>query len=101
MLFYTLLLTTVLSTSLSSTGDRFNEDLRRFTDCMAGGIRKEHDCHELRKDLEDNATFVLEVISLFFLAFQNFASLPFVIQFQTIKKSITQFISKFTTSSRS
>ena len=68
---------------------------------MAGGIRKEHDFRELRKDLEDNATFVLEVISLIFLAFQNFASLPFVIQFQTIKKSITQFFSKFTTSSRS
>ena len=65
---------------------------------MAGGSRKEHNCHELREDLEDNATFVLEVISLFFLALQNFASLPFVIQFQTIKKTITQFFSKFTSS---
>ena len=62
---------------------------------MAGGTRKEHDCRELREDLEANASFVLEVINLFFLAFQNFASLPFVIQFQTIKKSITQFFSKF------
>ena len=53
---------------------------------MAGGNRKGHDCHELREVLESNATFVLEVISLLFLAFQNFASLPFVIQFQTVKK---------------
>ena len=66
---------------------------------MAGGTRKEHDCRELRENLEDNATSVLEVLSLFFLAFQNFASLPFVIQFQTIKKSITQFFSKFTSTS--
>ena len=68
---------------------------------MAGGTRKEHDCHKLREDLEDNAASVLEVISLIFLAFMNFASLPFVIQFQTIKKLITQFFSKFTTSSHS
>ena len=65
---------------------------------MAGGTRKEHDCRELREVIEDNATSVLEVISLVFLAFQNFASLPFVIQFQTVKKSITQFFSKFTSS---
>ena len=68
---------------------------------MAGGTRKEHDCHKLREDLEDNAASVLEVISLFFLTFMNFASLPFVIQFQTIKKLITQFFSKFATSSHS
>ena len=98
MLFYFLLLTIVLWTSFSSTGKRFNDDLRRFTDCMAGGSRKEHDCRELREDLDNNATFVLEVIRLIFLAFQNFASFPFVIQFQTIKKTITQFFSKFTSS---
>ena len=98
MLFYFLLLTIILWTSLSSTGDTFNADLRRFADCMAGGNRKGHDCRELREVLESNATSILEVISLLFLAFQNFASLPFVIQFQTVKKSITQFFSKFSTS---
>ena len=101
VLSYSLLFTIILWTSFNSAGKRFDENLRRFTDCMAGGTRKEHDCHELRKDLEDNASFVLEAISLIFLAFQNFAHLPFVIQFQTIKKSITQFFSKFTTSSYS
>ena len=96
VLFYSLLLTIVLLTALSSTGDRFYEDLRRFADCMAGGTHKEHDCRELREDLEANANFVLlEIINLFFLAFQNFASRPFVIQFQTIKRSITQFFSQF------
>lgn len=99
VLFYSLLLTIVLSTTLSGTGDRFDEDLRRFADCMAGGTRKEHNCHELRENLEANATSALEVINLFFLAFQNFSHLPFVIQFQTIKKSIAQFFSKFTTTS--
>ena len=98
MLSYSLLFTIVLWTSFNSAGKRFDENLRRFTDCMAGGSRKEHDCRELRENLEANEKFVLEVISLIFLAFQNFAHLPFVIQFQTIKKSITQFFSKFTTS---
>ena len=101
MLFYFLLLTIILWASLSSTGDRFHEGLRRFTDCMAGGNRKDHDCHELREDLESNAISELEVISLLFLAFPNFASLPFVIQFQTIKRSIAKAFSKFIKSSHS
>ena len=63
---------------------------------MAGGNRKGHDCRELREVLESNAIFVLEVFSRLFLAFQNFAFLVFVIQFQTVKKSITQFFSQFT-----
>ena len=99
VLFYYLLLTIVLWTSLSSIGDRFYEDLRRFTDCMAEGNCKDHDCRELREDLEANAISILEVTSLIILAFQNFASLPFVIQFQTMKKSITQVFSKSITSS--
>ena len=58
---------------------------------MAGGNRKGHDCHELREDLEAQTVGpVLNIISLTLLAFQNFASLPFVIQFQTLKNSISQ-----------
>ena len=77
MLFYFLLLITLYI--LSRTGDGFYEILRKYADCMAGGPRKEHDCHELREDLEVNTNPVLEVMSFFFLAFQNFASLPLVI----------------------
>ena len=84
----------VLWTSLSSIGNRFHENLRSLADCMGGGNRIDHNCYELREDLETNAISILEVTSLIILAFQNFASLPFVIQFQTVKKLITQVISK-------
>ena len=89
VLVYFLFLTIILWTNLS-TGDGFDNDLRRFADCMAGGNRKDHDCQELREDLEAHSITTLEILSLLFLAFQNFASLPLVIQFQTIKKFIVQ-----------
>ena len=57
---------------------------------MAGGNRKDHECHELREDLEAYANPVIEVFNLVLLAFHNCASLPFVIQFQTIKNSLRQ-----------
>ena len=57
---------------------------------MAGGDRKDHDCHNLRLDLEAETNFVIEVIYLILTAFLNFASLPFVIQFQTVKHTVRQ-----------
>ena len=54
---------------------------------MAGGNRKGHDCHMLRQDLEAESPIV-EIIYLVLLAFVNFASLPFVIQFQTAKSTL-------------
>ena len=90
MLVYFLLLTIVLLTSFSSRGDSYYNKLRRFANCMAGGNRKGRDCRELREDLEAQTNPILEIINLTLLAFQNFASLPFVIQFQTLKNSISQ-----------
>ena len=98
MLIYFLFLTIILWTSISTRGDGFDDDLRRFADCMAGGNRKDHDCQELREDLEAHSITTLEILSLLFLAFQSFASLPLVIQFQTIKKSIMQAFSRSTNS---
>ena len=83
-------LTIILWTSFSARGDRFYDSARRFADCMAGGNRKDHDCRELREDLEAHTNPVIEVFNLMLLAFHNFASLPFVIQFQTIKNSLRQ-----------
>ena len=68
--------------------DTFDYHLRSYVDCMEGGSRKYHDCHELKSDLEAESYPVVEVINLIFNAFLNFASLPFVIQFQTIKKVV-------------
>ena len=70
--------------------DTFAYTLRSYADCMAGGDRKDHDCHNLRLDLEAETNFVIEVIYLILIAFLNFASLPFVIQFQTVKHTVRQ-----------
>ena len=66
----------------------FASTLRSYTDCMAGGDRKDHDCHKLRLDLEAESNFVIAIIFLVMIAFLNFASLPFVIQFQTVKHTV-------------
>ena len=62
---------------------------------MAGGNRKHHDCHELRLDLEAEINPVLEVMNFILIASLNCATLPFVIQFQTVKKLIAQAARKF------
>ena len=61
---------------------------------MAGGNRKDHDCHNLRLDLEAETYPVLEVIYRTSTAFLNFASLPLVVQFQAIKNFIKQAAKK-------
>ena len=69
--------------------DVFDYQLRSFIDCMAGGYRRDHDCNSLRMDLEAESNPVIEVITFLSAGFLNFASLPFVIQFQTVKNSVT------------
>ena len=66
---------------------------------MTGGNRKDHDCREFRLDLEAEANPVLEVIYFTSVAFLNFASLPFVVQFQAIKNFIRQAAMKLMCSS--
>ena len=55
---------------------------------MAGGNRKGHNCFEQRQDLEAESYPAVEVIYLLLVAFLNFASLPFVIQFESIKQRV-------------
>ena len=57
---------------------------------MAGGIRKDHDCQELRLKVEAESYPLIEVFYLISLSFLNFSSLPFVIQFQTVKQRLQQ-----------
>ena len=93
VLLYWLLLTILIWTSLSiriGRGDTFDQHLRSYTDCMAGGDRKDHDCRSLRIDFEAESSPVAELFYLLLVAFLNFASLPFVIQFQTIQHSVRQ-----------
>ena len=93
VLFYWLILTILIWTTASirnGRDDTFAYNLRAYADCMAGGNRKDHDCHKLRLDLEAETNFVIEAIYLILVAFLNFASLPFVIQFQTVKHTVRQ-----------
>ena len=64
--------------------------LRSYTDCMAGGNRKDHDCHSSRHDLEAQVTPALETIVFALAGFLAFASLPFVIQFRTVKSTVRE-----------
>ena len=91
VLFYWAMHNILLRTSRSVRGGRndlFDYHLRSYTDCMAGGNRRDHDCNSLRMDLEAEINPVIEVITFLSSAFLNFASLPFVIQYQTVKKSV-------------
>ena len=75
--------------------DIFNHHLRSYADCMAGGYRRDHDCNRLRMNLEAEISPVLEVITFILVAFLNFVTLFFVIQFQTMKNSVRQAARKF------
>ena len=68
---------------------------RSYTDCMVGGNRKHHDCHDLRVNLEAETNLVVDAISIISNAFLNFVSLSFVIQFQTVKKVAGKAVRKF------
>ena len=95
VLFYWLVISILIWTSLSirySRDDTFAYTLRSYADCMAGGYRKDHDCHKLRLDLEAESNFVIEAMYLVLTAFINFASLPLVIQFHTVKHTVRQAI---------
>ena len=75
--------------------DIFDHHLRSFTDCMAGGNRRDHGCNGLRMDLEAETNPVVDVFSIISNAILNFASLSFVIQFQTIKRVVGKAVKKF------
>ena len=66
---------------------------------MAGGHREHHDCHTLRLDLEAETNPVIDAIFLVCIAFLNFITLPFVIQFQAVKKFVRQITKKLKSAS--
>lgn len=93
VLFYWVMISVLVFTSHSIKAGRdgmFAYNLRSYAECMAGGNRKHYDCHMLRQNIEAERNPALEVIHFMLIAFLNFASLPFVIQFQTVKRSVTK-----------
>ena len=100
VLVYWLVITTALFTSFSLKAgrtDMFYYYIKRYIDCMAGGHRKHLDCHSLRQDFETDVDPTLEIIYLIFVAFLNFSSIPFVIQYRTVKRLINRFSSSILT----
>ena len=94
---YWLVANLIVWTSLSminARADVFENNLGRYVLCMIGGNREGHDCHMLRLDLEAETFPAVEAIYLMFIAFLNFASLPFVIEFQAIRKRVRQAAKK-------
>ena len=57
---------------------------------MAGGIRKDHDCQELRLKVEAESNPFVNAFYTILFSLLNFSTLPFVIQFQTIKQKLQQ-----------
>ena len=53
----------------------FDHHLRSFTNCMAGGNLRDHDCHSLRLDVESETNPAVDVFSIISRAILNFASL--------------------------
>ena len=89
VLLYWLFCITIASINSAITDGRaetITNTFQNYVGCMAGGCRKDHDCHELREDLEAETNPVLEAIVLTSTALLNFVSLPFVIQFRAVKK---------------
>ena len=66
-----------------------------YTDCMAGGNRRDHDCNSLKLDIESETFPVVDAISVISTGFLNFSTLSFVIQFQTIKNVVGKAARKF------
>ena len=97
VLLYWLLCSTLTWTYFSivdGRADIINNILERYVECRAGGNRVGHDCHMLRQDLAAETIPALEVTYLISIAFLNFASLPFVVEFQAIKKCVRQAAKK-------
>ena len=80
--------------------DTLDDRLRSYAECMAGGT---HTCNRLRLrlrlELEAESFLVPELIYQVLGAFANFATLPFVIQFHTVKHKVKQAIQKLNTKS--
>jgi len=69
--------------------DEFMDRFNKYVTCMEQGIRDNEDCSSYKKDIEDLSHPSLNMIYTVLFAFFNFFSLPLVIQFRTVKHSMT------------
>jgi len=63
---------------------------------MAGGSQRSHTCEPYRREFESLSHPGLECTYLILFAFLNFSSLPFVIQYKTVKRSVKEATRRLT-----
>ena len=63
---------------------------------MAGGSRRSVTCEPYRREFESLSHPGLECTYLILFAFLNFSSLPFVIQYKTVKRSVKEATRRLT-----
>ena len=78
----------LLWTSNSIDSARFDKTVstvRRYAECMSGGIRKELNCEQYRKEIEARTYPPLLIAYFTLFSFLSYSNLPFLIKFKTIK----------------
>ena len=81
-------------TIMIGNSDEFMHRIRRYIACMAQGIHDNEDCIGYKKDIEDLTHPSLNVIYTVLVSFFNFSSLPLVVQFRTVKRSVTRLAAR-------
>ena len=87
----------VLWTSVSIHNARFNTTvslMRKYINCMSGGIQKEQDCEPYRKELETVSLPGLRILYNTLSASLSYSNLPFLIQFKTVKEFVVKTVKK-------
>ena len=72
------------------TANSFQFYLEQYWRCMAGGASRSHTCEKFRNEFESLTHPGLECTYLILFTFLNFSSLPFVIQYKTVKRSVKE-----------
>jgi len=78
------------------SADSFGFYLTQYWRCMAGGSRRSVTCEPYRREFESLSHPGLECTYLILFAFLNFSSLPFVIQYKTVKRSVKEATRRLT-----
>ncbi|XP_065891009.1 uncharacterized protein [Dysidea avara] len=99
MFCYLLVIMIMVWTSFSirdGSANSFRFYLEQYWRCMSGGTGRSDTCEPYRREFESLSHPGLECTYLILLAFLNLSSLPFVIQYKTIKRSVREATRRIT-----
>jgi len=77
--------------------EEFEYYINEYARCMAGGVRNGLDCSELENKFEHENLKYFQVANLVMHAFLNWAYLPLVLSYHSLKKLVKKFLSLHTT----